>query len=371
MIYFLFYSFLWANPLCQKGSVTATEYQSVKLSVEKHMAKAANLVTIATEADSVLSKLINAKSPVILNWMDKRKLGEAKEEVIAGEWRKYYLENFVLSQYPNKNPKINKSVEKLFKDIANDNIGNPDKLRLGKLLKKTKATATEVVASWKLEEKTHKEIIDRINDIDLYWLTDLESSPYKNKPLEFVKWGLAYDPTTNKINVGLDFKKHPNDMTIVSIMAHEIGHSIDSCRWSSFFKNASPFEKLNNCLRKNTGAKTRDDSQMKLAIEKKWLTQEMADSLKKNMTCNRSFYPPIGTQKEQILEVFADWFSAEVASRTELPFQEIRNDLCGKSELVSGSSYLSNQERLEKVYLAQPKIQKKLKFAAKASYCSI
>ena len=81
-------------------------------------------------------------------------------------------------------------------------------------------------------------------------------------------------------------------------------------------------------------------------------------SLKKHLTCNRSFYPPEGTQKEQSLEIFADWFSAEVFAHSEYSSEFPRPDLCAKRPLSEGSSYLPNATRLNKIYFAHPKLTK-------------
>ncbi len=99
---------------------------------------------------------------------------------------------------------------------------------------------------------------------------------------------------------------------------------------------------------------------------------ELVASLKKDITCNKSNYPPAGIQKDQILEVFADWFSAEVIAKTPKYIdQSLRKDLCKPKELMKGSSYLSNKDRLEKIYLNQPIIQKKLNLEKpSAQYCS-
>ena len=100
------------------------------------------------------------------------------------------------------------------------------------------------------------------------------------------------------------------------------------------------------------------------------LAKDFAKVLKLNPTCNNSQYPPIGVQADQILESFADWFSAEVVSESKYITPNMRNDLCEVQGLNSGSSYPTNQTRLERIYLKHPKIAKKFNFKGKGKYCA-
>ena len=99
----------------------------------------------------------------------------------------------------------------------------------------------------------------------------------------------------------------------------------------------------------------------------------MATSLKNNPTCNRSFYPQVGSQKDQINESFADWFSAEVIAQSPDDItKDLRSDLCREKELTQGSSYVSNIKRLQAIYLSQVKIQKMLKLPETGfKYCTL
>ena len=84
---------------------------------------------------------------------------------------------------------------------------------------------------------------------------------------------------------------------------------------------------------------------MKEMVAKKQMSERDAEAMKLNPLCNKTYYPPVGTQKEQILEVFADWFAAEVVAQSKHLNANLRTDLCVKQELVSGSSYLSKHNR--------------------------
>ncbi len=363
MIALLFLSFLWATPICDNQIVINSNYPELQKFIDKKIKDSSHLVAIASEADAVLSKLIANKSPVLLSWLEKRDLISAKEEEIANQWREYYFENFVLNQYPTNNTKINRSVENLFEQISTRAFDSAFKTKLENILKDVKKQAKDLVLSWVLEIKDKQKIIHKIDTVQLYWFDKIEGSPFEKAPLEFLRWGLAYDPPQNRINVGVEAKSYSSDANYFAVIAHEIGHSIDPCRWSFYFQSPNPFTKLISCLRSDKGAqaKERNDDKMNWAIENHKLTQEMADSLKEHPTCNRSFYPPEGTQKDQILETFADWFSAEVFAKSTYNNQFPRPDLCENKKLSSGSSYLTNTDRLMKVYLSHPNILKKLK----------
>lgn len=373
MIFSFLISFLFASPNCLNNTAVNPDYPTLEKQIEQKIKTSSSLVTIASEADSVLSKLISNKSPILMNWLEKRELLSQKEEVIAREWRTYYLKNFIFSKYPTPKPKINTSVEKLFSDINHLSFPKQQQQYFEKIFQQAKKDSLQFIKTTNIEQSSKQEIISRIQGINLFWFKSLKGSRYQNKPLEFLKWGLAYDPPTNQINVGVFARKYASDETLYSVFAHEIGHAFDPCRWSAFFKTKNPFENLYQCLRspKSSGALARDDSKMDFMIRKKLLNKEMADSLKAHPYCNRSFYPPVGTQKEQLLEVFADWFSAEVLASGSMPPKTMRTDLCSPKELSLGSSYLPNRERLKRIYYTQPLLKTKLKLKSSHIYCSL
>ena len=362
-----------SNSICNNIEWSHKNYPQLQEKIDDHIGRAANLVTISSEADKILSKLISNKSPVILSWLTKRDLTTAKEEVIAKQWRKYYLENFILNAFPSPNHSVNSSVEKLFADINQIAFTKEKKEHFSKIFNKAKKDALNRVRTWPIEDSLQKQIVDRISQIKLYWFHKLKGTRYQNKPLEFLKWGFAYDPLYNEINIGIAALKYPSDHNIYSVFIHEIAHSFDSCRWSAFFKGSNPFSNINDCLRgaNSAGAKRRDDEKIDILFLSKKISQDMVDSLKLNPTCNPSFYPPLGTQKDQILEVFADWFSAEVlASHKEQQTPSLRADLCEPYSLNSGSSYLPHQQRLERIYLTNPQLQKISSYKSTWTYCS-
>lgn len=371
MIWSLFFSLLLAQSPCEKQTHTSPDYLELKSKIDKKIDSASNLVTIATEADQILSKLIAAQSPVLLTWLQKRQLLEKKEEEIAQEWRRYYLNNFIFDRFPSKNNGINTSVENLFSEINSMSFDEKTKKKFEDVFKKAKASVKKFVLSLPLLEDDRKKAIHRLDTINLYWFEKIAGTRYQSKPLEFIRWGMAYDPQHNEINMGVQARQYPSDANLFSVFAHEMAHSIDPCRWSFYIGTNNPFEKVIQCLRSDNSvaAKKRDDSKMQWALDKKVLNKEMADSLQKHLSCNRSFYPPKGTQKDQILESFADWLSAEAFAIGPYSNQFPRADLCQTKELMEGSSYPSNLARLEKIYLSQPQLQKLSKSKKPASHC--
>lgn len=360
-----------ASTLCDHVSAVHPSYQELEKKIDQRLENASNLVHVASEADGVLSKLIAAKSPVLLSWLDKRELMAAKEEKIAQEWRKYYLNNFIFPQFPTKNEKVNSTIENLFSEIDSLAFTKPHRDKIISLFTQAKNDVKTVVSSWNLPRENKIKIIHRLDTLKLYWFEKLQGTRYSNKPLEFVGWGFAYDPTNNEINVGIHARKYPTDANIYSVLLHEMGHSLDPCRWSFYFQGSNPFNTVLSCLRspESVVAKARDDSKMAESLQKKLLSNEMADSLKKNPTCNRSFYPPEGTQKDQILESFADWFATEVYATSSFKKELPRPDLCQDQKLMKGSSYLPNIERLLKIYLVHPELKNLGPKKQSAKYC--
>lgn len=363
-IYLLFsLSLSFANNYCPK--VTPNEdlpYQDIQEYIETELESLANSSLLAGQADIILGKLIGAKSPIIITWMAKRKFNPQTDEVkIVKEWRKYYLENFILGKFPTKTIATNSLVEKSFSKINKEVFTKKIKNHYRKIFKEAKSSALMWISKSALKIDSKSLINTKIEKIGLYFFEKLQDTRYQNKPLEFLRWGVAYSPLENQINIGIDMVKKKSEATVFAIFAHEIAHSFDPCRYSAFFKKINPFAKVISCLRsdKATGAKYRDDSLMPLYIKKGQMTKQLSSSLLKDKTCNKVNYPPSGYQKDQILEVFSDWFSAElVAMNKKYIKKNLRTDLCKQKKLMPGSSYLSNHDRLFKIYLTQPVIRK-------------
>ncbi len=347
---------------CQVGDVPKIA-QELREDLEKRMNEFGERKKVAQFSDEMLSKLIAAKSPVIRSWFaEHQKLTETE---MVHEWRKYFARNFILQKYPQDLKDLNPEVEKFVDDLLKKYLKEKDKKRFEALFKKTKVSAIEQIKSYSLATDIQKALLDRVDSIKLYWPRDLKSSRNNQLPLDLVSWGVAYDPVANEINMGLKALDYPNDETIQAVFAHEIGHAFDSCRWGAFFTGQWPFEKIGQCLRsdKSVGAKKRDDRRLSEFTKKNIISLELEESLRQNPTCNKLVYPPKGTQADQLPEVFADWFSAEVMSRIKnLAVNKVRIDLCDDGQKLSdGSSYIPNRERLYGIYYAHPLMKEALK----------
>ena len=329
---------------------------------KKTLQRFADTPLIAKKADEVLSKLITAKSPAIISWMKRHDSEKKSESEIVHEWRNYYARDFVIGKYPQADPATNRMIEKLMNDVYAASLPKKQRDHLSGVFEQTKDFAITRAQEFKLSEKDKKALITRIKTIQLYWMDNFKDSKFAKTPLEAVSWGVAYDPATNEVNIGIEALRYANDETLFAVFAHEIGHSFDPCRWGAFFQEDNPFEQTVSCLRdpKSAGAKTRDDSQLASLTKSGRVSEEIYAALKKNPTCNKMQYPPIGIQADQSLEAFADWFSAEVLSVSPRLNSKIRTDLCEDGELNPGSSYISNRTRLNRIYLANPIIRAKL-----------
>ena len=359
MIIELIATFAFATSPCQSVSPGSTEYSELTKKAEKKFANAGNLATIASEADSVLAKLIANKSPVLVNWLQERELDSAKEDQIAKAWRLYYFHKFVVDRYPTDNKAINRSLEGLLKDMDDMAFDQSFKSKLEKILTTVKKDAKRRFLSWPIKQKDKQSITHRIDTVQLRWFKGLASSPYANKPLSYLASSLSYDPSKHQIHVGMKTKSYPTDASLYSVLAHEIAHSFDSCQWGLYIKGDFPFKKVESCMRALEGihVKVRDDSHMKQAILDDVISKEMSQSLQQNPTCSLPQYPPRGVQKDQWPEAFSDWFAAEMFAFGHERIKELpRPDLCRDFKANPTSSLLSPLDRLLKIYLAQPKL---------------
>lgn len=349
-------------------------YLKTKSDVEKRIDGFANSKVIADQADGILSKLITAKSPFVTSWYAKGNFKGKSEEEVAMSWRQYFARTFLLMKYPQGEAKIDLEIEKLVDGLLKKNFNNDFKKQLEKNFMAAKTGAVETITSMNLPQ--NKVIIAKINSIKLYWPDHLKSARNNSIPLDLIDWGIAYDPLSNEINIGLNSLAYTNDETLIAVFAHEIGHSFDPCRWSAFYEGEWPFQKVGQCLRsdKSANAKKRDDSKLEAFQKSGKISKELVQALKANPTCNKLAYPAQGIQADQLPETFADWFSAEVVSRLKnLDVSKLRLDLSEEKTLVEGSSYPANHVRQENIYYAQPVIKNLLidKSQSKGNYCSM
>lgn len=321
---------------------------------------------IREESESILSKLITAKSPFIYNWIKKENLNPINDsEEIARRWFFYYSKNLVIATYPKNEQVINELVEKYFDKAIKDRFPPQKKSELNELLRIEKLNAINTIVQYPFSKEQKSALVERINAISFYWPTQLRGSKFENFPLEFFDWSFAYDPKTNEINIGFNAPIENLNLTRV-ILLHEIAHSFDSCRWNQFSKLEWPFLKVGQCLREF--AAPRDDSKIKKMLEDKKISKSEYEFFIENPTCNNSKYPPEPLQADQLPESFADWFSA-LAVNEQIIDNDFRRDLCIDKVQKSGSSYLKNRDRLFKIYLSNKKIQEKLKHSSNYLEC--
>lgn len=348
-------------PVCENYQPSKS-FKKIEEAINKKIEQFANKKVVASQADRTLSKLIEAKSPVLSTWIKKRNLSDKSDEEIVKAWRVYYARTFVLMTYPQEDKNLNTESEKLVDDILKTAMTKSYRGRMERLFKKTKTEAIKTVQNLAIAERQKDKIIARIKAIKLYWPKDLRSARNNAIPLDLIEWGIAYDPVPNEINMGVQSLAYPNDETYMAVFAHEMGHSMDSCRWGAFFSEPWAFEKVGECLRsdKSVAAKKRDDGPLDQMLKEGKVKENFVQMMKQNPTCNKLVYPPAGVQADQLNESFADWFSTEVMARTKnIKVSKLRQDLCEEKALVAGSSYPSNSDRLNLIYLAHPSFKKK------------
>jgi hypothetical protein len=333
----------------------------------------ADLASVAEEADQVLAKLIASKSPILMNWLAERSLQNAKEEHIAKAWRRYYLQKFVSDRFPTDNPKVNRSVEAVFDDLATLLFPEDYRKTTSQILLELQKDAKAMVRGWALPEKDKQSILHRIDTLRLQWLVDLSDSPYQRSPQSFLKTQLDYDSSKHVIHVGALTRQLPDSTTLYVRLAQAVGHAFDSCQWGMHLPSSWPFKPLVACLRdpSGVGAKTRDDRGMKQAIQKRRLRKETAQSLQQNPTCNHPDYPNESLQRDQLNSAFADWFATEVYVSSQRSSGFPRPDLCASQKIEPFASQLPPEVRLHKIYLAHPKIPKPWKSPSAGTYCSL
>jgi hypothetical protein len=358
--HFIWSDYGYSGEICNSNLKPQSQYTQTQTEIEIQLDRFSQSPKFAKDADTLLSKMISAKSPAIISWISKRDLQNKTEDEIVKTWRKYYALNFIIAKYPFKDSQIDIPIEFLFTSLSKlfDENGFSQKMEV--YFKRAQEAAITTVKKYKFEKQIELQLTERISKIKLYWPQGLKESKLKVQPLEFFDWGIAYDPVTNEINMGIHSLKYPNEETILAVFSHEIGHSFDSCRWGAFFQGPWPFEKVGVCLRspESANAKKRDDRNLDDLIKTKQLNQTLAQGLKLNSTCNKAEYPPIGLQADQLPESFADWFSAELIANIS-PFNRVnlRSDLCENIKLNPGSAYIPNRDRLEKIYFAHPKFR--------------
>ena len=321
----------------------------------------ANSRPMAEKADQLLSVLLDKKSPIVEQWMERNSLFGKDEAMIVRAWRVYFAESQLVS-HPNSDAKTREIVEAFAERVGGKVFPAKERQRFERLFGEARRASLKLLSQTPNSEPLRR----RVEGIKLFWFKDLRRTKTPKSPLEFLSWGVAYDPVPNVVNIGIKALEYPNDATLFAVFVHEIAHSFDPCRTKAFLPDVAgegPFAAVYACLRDpaGIGALARDDSQLDALALAKNLGEDFAPMMRANPTCTKQDYPPEGVQADQLPEAFADWFSAEVVAKSRHAVRGLRADLCVVKELRAGSSYLPNSTRLERIYLAHPEIRRKLK----------
>lgn len=357
---------LYAN-VCDQNKKIDAEKELINKKNEALITGFSKIPKVSAISLRTLSDLNKIKSPMIINWYQNRSLDPAKEpEKLALEWTKYFSKNFIIAVYPNNEASINAEIENLFQKLLENNFPLKKQKIINTIFEEQRTNALNFINSLKMNDNEKNILIEKIKNIKIYWPTNLKDSKYKNTPLEFMDWSLAYDPKNNEINIGIN-SPYTDTVNLKSAFLHEIAHSFDSCRWGQSEKINWPFEKVGECLR--TYALKRDDSQLDSLLKASRITNVEYDFFKNNPTCNNTKYPPFGVQADQLPETFADWFSSETMKESDVK-SNLRSDLCKDVSLNPGSSYLKNTDRAFKIYFANKRISNALKHNSNYPACS-
>ncbi|RYZ64194.1 MAG: hypothetical protein EOP09_16325, partial [Proteobacteria bacterium] len=275
------------NPECPVAPLPPA-YVKLKKKVDADIALYSNKKIYAEQADLTLSKLIEAKSPLIKIWIEKRNLDKKSEDQIAHDWRDYFTRNFILTKYPYGEPAVDAVTPSLMDSINRKFKTKSTQSLMQGRFQKSQDAAVRYIKTLKISEQARQEMLARVTSVRLYWMDDFKDSKFKSLPLDFLDWGIAYDPQRNEINLGIRSLRYPNEETYLAVFLHELGHAVDSCRFSTFFKTPWPFSEVGECLRSQNGvgAKRRDDSELDSLLRNKKLSTELAAELKTRPTCN-------------------------------------------------------------------------------------
>lgn len=164
---------------------TPKDYTELKIKIDENIRTFSNKKSIAQRADDTLSKLLSAKSPALIAWMNKRDLKSKSEEEIAREWRNYFARNFILTKYPYGDLSIDKEIETLIDSINKVFSDKKFQEKLENLFKKSKEASLLAIKSMPINEEQMKSIIKRIETIQLYWMKDLKIQSSNNYPWIF------------------------------------------------------------------------------------------------------------------------------------------------------------------------------------------
>ncbi len=370
MIFFLLVSTLWASNLCENHS----SQQSMSQKISSRLDQAVNLVHIAQQADRVLGQLTKSKSPVLLSWLEQKKLTLSKEDEIAKEWRKYYFDQFILRKFPTPHPPVNQTVESLFKELREQTITAETQKKLqNTLILAREKIETYLATLSHIDEVTRSKIVDRLKNIKILFIDQLKGSRFQNHPLAYLDLTLDYDHDSQSISVGPmidDFKN--DDAALLALMIYQISQSFDPCQWSLLNWGENPFLTVLKCLRENKSvlAQPRNDSHIDHLLKSQRLNAEQVQKLKAHPFCDWSFYRSPKIQQDEINSAFSHWVTAEIISQSPQISEAFFKPFCQLQNQWPQVFGTHLEDPMSKIYSPNPHV--KLQWKTKVlHYCPI
>jgi hypothetical protein len=209
---------------CDSSLKSDTHFAALEKKVYEELHKAAHLTPIAKKADDSLSKLISVKSPVLLTWLNDRKLMQAQEEAIAKEWRQYYLTNMILKSYPESSTDIREGINETFKRIQTLSFADSFKKLVTDRFAEVKKQSLVAIESSKAPN--YKQQLLALEKIQLLWLEQLDNSPYEKAPLDYLEKGIHFDPDLQILKVGIQINRYRTPTSLNRVLASELSQAL-------------------------------------------------------------------------------------------------------------------------------------------------
>jgi hypothetical protein len=347
---------------------------------DRKITEIANLRAFYKVSDQLFKKLNienNTEENVALErWAHETELVKKDKKDILIGWRKQFFYTTLLPSYRELSPIQKELVNSAFVDINNFAFPEEVKKTYEQLFIEAKQLVFRLVDQQNMKKDVKKIIKGRVAQTQLNWFSQIEGTQYEEDPTSYLKYDIRYQPKYKIISIGFHATRLTDGDTIISKFIQQMARSIDPCRWSISYPHFPyPYKNVLKCLREkgSVAAKKRDNSKIKKMFSEKKLTKKQKKSIEKFGTCNSAFYPPAGTQQEQIGVAFSDWFSAEAFSLVKELSRKFREDLCVESGQKDFHSYPRNKSRLERIYFANPKIRKliNVKNVKGVKYCKM
>jgi len=364
---------LWAD-------VPNTEFSKLQTLKDNKMKELANLRTFTKISDEVFNKMHNDKNKKPIDtWANSLSVDLTDKKKVISTWREHFFTTILIPSFKKLKKFEQKVINHAFQKINEQAFPYKKKEFLTVRFILAKRLAAQSINKMNIRKDIKNYLINRISDIKMEWFHQISNSRYENDPNKYFSNIIGYDASKHIMSIGYLASQLKDSDTITAIFIQEIAHSFDPCRWHALQPNVTfPFQKVTSCLRgKNSiAAKKRGDKILDLNKDKNGaplFSAEQLVSFRKNPTCNTSAFPLEKDQREQINTTFADWFTAEAMSQKKEISSQFRHDLCAITETPSYMAFPSGIDRLNKIYMANPVIRKKMGVGIDKSivYCSM